>query len=365
MIIRWLVRLYHALLYLYPRSFRAEFAEEMQEVFSQAVEAASVKSVFSLAYLCLNELVSLPVSLARVHRSGRINRPIYSALPLQKTIAFAQPWQELILIFAVFLLPAGVILINHSPQTPVPIDRLAALLFLGVMFLMGWLGGFPLWSLPYIGVVLVIGAYLFLFGWVVSLVSPSLIIFPLAPGPLVPSNPIDRSAYLLLQVISTGMVWLMLFCMTLLATALLAVFNSFQLLLGRVRHEWTLLSYILYAESAFVLLVLFESRRFDPNYAIAGALCLLSGAWLFLRSPVRWQRLLALTGCLTLAVGIAVLDRWPLDFAVAGVSWNDLRPTDVGRLLLSWVWMILALLLPGLLVRIPSKRGHTQPPRTI
>jgi len=61
MIIRWLVRLYHALFVPLPAQFSAEFAEEMQEVFSQAVEAASVKSVFSLAYLCLNELVSLPV----------------------------------------------------------------------------------------------------------------------------------------------------------------------------------------------------------------------------------------------------------------------------------------------------------------
>jgi len=80
--------------------------------------------------------------LARVHRSGRINRPIYSALPLQKTIAFAQPWQELILIFAVFLLPAGVILINHSPQTPGTDRPPGSASIPGGDVLDGWLGGF-------------------------------------------------------------------------------------------------------------------------------------------------------------------------------------------------------------------------------
>jgi hypothetical protein len=349
MIAAWLTYLYKALLYLYPPGFRAEFAEEMQDVFSQAIKDASLKGAFSLAYLCLNELLSLPVSLMRTHRSGHLGRGTISALPMQKNSSFDQSWQELVLALAVFLLPAGAILINQT--SPPPTSLLSALLFLGVMVFIGWMGGFPLWSIGNIGIVLVIAAYLVLFQWVTGLVAPALIT-NFSPGPL------DRSTYLLLEIASRGMLWLILLCLTLLVVALLAVFNRFQPLLRGVRHDWTLLSYILYGEAVFALLLLFQTQRFTLNYAIASLMCLLAGVWFFLRSPARWQRLLALVACLTLAVGIAVLGQWPIHPDGGWLSWSELNPSDAGRLLLSWVWMVVALLLPGLLARLPSKTGQ-------
>jgi hypothetical protein len=154
-------------------------------------------------------------------------------------------------------------------------------------------------------------------------------------------------------MVSTGMMWLMLFCLTLLVIALLAVFNRFQPLLRRIRHDWTLLSYILYGESFFALLLLFGSHRYEPNYAIASLFCLVSGMWFFARSPRRWQRLLALLSCLTLAIGVAALEKWQLLPGQVGLSWSNLRFSEPGRLLLSWVWMVAALLLPALLYRLP------------
>jgi hypothetical protein len=133
------------------------------------------------------------------------------------------------------------------------------------------------------------------------------------------------------------------------------VFNRFQPLLNRLRHDWSLLSYILYGESVFALVVLFESHRSDPNYAIASLLCLLAGVWFYLRSPSRGLRLMALVACLTLAVGVAVLEKRPPELAAGESLWITLSSAEAGRLLLTWAAMVVALLLPGLLSRSFSR----------
>ncbi len=352
MITVWLKKLYKTVLFLYPPRFRAEFGEEMQEVFDQAVIDCSHKGGLALVYLCLGELASLPASLLNAHQTGRLRGAPSGFISSPAPVSFSQSWQELLLALAVFLLPAGLILINQPFQKSAPLSLLAGLLFLAVMMLVGWLGGAELRSLANIGILLVIATYLVLFQWVAGLVAPALI-SDFSPGAL------DRSTYLLLEAASRGMLWLMLFCLTLLIVALLAIFNRFQPLLHRVRHDWTLVSYILYGESLFALLLLFESQRFNLSYAIASLLCLLAGLWFFLRSPVRWVRLLAMLTCLTLAVGIAALDQWPLQSGAGWLTWSQIHPSDAGRLLLSWVWMVAALLLPGLLARLPS-RGRRQ-----
>jgi hypothetical protein len=351
MIVHYLTRLYTTLLRLYPRGFYVEFSEEMREAFSQAAEEAAAQGNLPLARLFLQELISLPASIVHAGQQAQGARPVSSSLALQHS-PFEQSGRELLLALAVFLLPAVMILVGGAPQTSASFGMPATLLFLIVMIVIGWLGGFPLWSLPYVGLVLAIAGYLVLFQWVASLVSPALI-SSFTPGVW------DRSTYLLLEVVSNGMVWLMLFCLTLMVVALLAVFNRFQPLLARVRQDWTLLSYILYGESFFALFLLFENHRYEPNYAIAGLFCLLAGVWFYLHSSAQWKRLLALLGCLTLAVGIAVLANRQL---APGLDWaasGTLRVSNVGRLLLSWIWMVLALLLPGLLSRLPALPAST------
>jgi hypothetical protein len=240
------------LLLLYPPGFRAEFGEEMQSIFTLAVEEASERGTNALARLCLGELASLPAALLRAYGQALNRRAASDTVPTQPNL-LESSWRELLLALAVFLLPAVLVLANGTSQVPASLGLPAAGLFLAVMLLIGWLGGFPLWSLPYVGLVLAVAAYLHLFQWVAGLVRPALI-NNFSPGPL------DRSTYLLLEVASTGMLWLMLFCLTLLVVALLAVFNRFQLLLVRVRHDWSLLSYVLMA-IGFALLAVQEPLR--------------------------------------------------------------------------------------------------------
>jgi hypothetical protein len=203
-----------------------------------------------------------------------------------------------------------------------------------------------------------VAGYLYLFQWIASLVSPALI-SNFTPGQW------DRSTYLLLKVISNGMLWLMLFCLTLLVVALLALLNRFQPLFSRTRQDWTMLSYILYGESVFALLFLFENHRFDRSFIIASLLCLGVGLWFYLRSPARWKRLLALLGGLSLAMWIAVFGT-SVSTAAGMLTLDNARDifdiralnSSAGLLLLIWLGMLIMLLLPTLLAGRPGQFGR-------
>jgi hypothetical protein len=347
MMLGWILRVYSAFLRLYPGSFRAEFAHEMRDAFWLAAKEASNQGILRLGLFFLKEMLSLPASIVHVRTQMRPRRSSGRAHNFDSNLV-EQPWKELLVALAVFILPASMVLTNQPAEEFSTIGPSGAALFLVVMLLVGWLGGFPLWSVPYVGVVLAIAGYLYVFQWVVDLVGPTLI-SNFSPGPW------DRSTYMLLEIVSNGMMWLMLLCLTLLVVALLQLFNRFQSLLARIRHDWTLVSYILYGESIFALVLLLEDHRHDPNYVIASLFCLLAGVWLYLRSQARRERLLALLGCLSLAVGIAVSDTWPHSSSQGSWLVGPAGSSEIGGLLLAWISMVAALLLPGLLARLPSR----------
>ncbi len=63
----YFARLYAILLHLYPRQFRAEFGDEMQTVFAQAVAERTKESNSKTLAFCLREMRDLPGSLLRQH----------------------------------------------------------------------------------------------------------------------------------------------------------------------------------------------------------------------------------------------------------------------------------------------------------
>ena len=365
MTISWLTRMYHVLLHLYPPSFRNEFADEMQEVFTQAADEAAGQSLSAIGELCLNELRGLPAALLGIRQQARRSMRAAAALPAQ-LIQIELSWKEVLVTLAVFLLPAVVILANRHPQASTsggvyPASLPAGLLFLLIMLVVGILRGFSLRPQPYSGAVITIAVYLFLFQWVADLVSPSLISNFSAP-------PWEHSTYLLLKTVSTGMLWLVLFCLTLLVVALLAVFNRFQPVCWRIKNDWSLLSFILHGEMVFALLLLFENHRTEWPYIFTSLLCLAAGAWFYLRSAQGWHRSLALLGGLLLAVCVAASgaysagsasQKWLLfPRSETGIPWLALLLSEdgwleAGRVLLVWLWVLAALL-------IPSLRSHFQ-----
>jgi hypothetical protein len=333
-----ILRLYNTMLRLLPPRFREEFGQEMAETFAQRLAEAN-RHGRNLLLLWLDELVALPGVLLQAYATPHAWSRSDEAL---EPGPLAQPWRELLLSLVVFLLPAGMLLfgmsdLNYS-STP---GFMEVLLFLGIMLSLGWIGGFPLWSRPYIGLILAVSAYLYVFQLIASQISPALISNFTA-------GTWDRSSYLVLRVASNGMLWLMLFCLTLLAVALLAVFNRFQPLLEQLRYDWSMLSYILYGESVFALMML-QSQKSEPGYMLASLLCLVAGVWFFLwASPstgaASGQRLLVLLACLTLAVSVSALQ------TVGEQSGGG------EKLLLIWGSMAAAVLLPGLLARLFTTR---------
>ncbi len=335
-----IARAYSGLLRLYPDRYREEFAEEMREVFSQAVQDASSQGSLTLGILLLNELVAYPgaVLRAHLHPDKLARRP--SAQPATDKLSDFS-WRELLVGMAVFLLPALMLLVDPGSGAGIYASQgggiSLVLLFLAVMMLAGLLRGVPLLSMPYLGLVLAVAGYLYTFQWIAGLVSPALI-SNFTPGAW------DRSTTLLLKVISNGMLWLMLFCLTLLVVAVMSLLNRFQPLFKRSGQDWTMLSYILYGESVFALLFLFEHYRFDSSYIIAGVLCLGVGVWFYLRSSAGWKRILALAGGLSLAMWVAVIGASP-----------GSAPTR--QLMLTWLGMLVLLLLPALLARRSGQAG--------
>jgi hypothetical protein len=357
--ISWLTRLYQALLRLYPSSFRGEFADEMQEVFTQAADDAANQSLFAVGELFINELRGLPAAVLSVRQSAWRKVQVAAALPAQIT-QIELSWKEVLVTMAVLLLPAVVILANRHMHASAsggedPASLPAGLLFLLIMLVVGILRGFSLRSRPYSGAVFTIAAYLFLFQWVADLVSPSLISNFSSP-------PWDHSTYLLLKIVSTGMFWLVLFCLTLLVVALLAVFNRFQNVCWRIKNDWSLLSFILHGEMVFALLLLFENHRTEWPYIFTSLLCLAAGAWLYLRGVQSWHRSLALLGGLLLAVCVAAIGAYSagpvshesllLPRSEAGLPWPPVLLSqdgwvEAGRVLLVWLWVLVALLIPS------------------
>jgi len=369
MTISWLTRMYHVLVHLYPPSFRSEFADEMQEVFTQAADEAADQSLFAIGELCLNELRGLPAALLGVRQQARRSMRAAAALPAQLT-QIELSWKEVLVTLAVFLLPAVGILANRHPQASAsagvyPASLPAGLLFLLIMLVVGILRGFSLRPQPYSGAVIAIAAYLFLFQWVADLVSPTLISNFSAP-------PWEHSTFLLLKIVSTGMLWLVLFCLTLLVVALLAVFTRFQPVCWRIKNDWSLLSFILHGETVFALLLLFENHRTEWPYIFTSLLCLATGAWFYLRSAQGWHRSLALLGGLLLAVCVAASgaystgsasQKWLLfPRSETGFPWlayllSEDGWLEAGRVLLVWLWVLVALLLPSLRSRFQKTVG--------
>jgi hypothetical protein len=80
--INFVKRLYVVLLRLYPPHFRAEFAEEMQEVFVDATIEARERSVLAVLRIVAREFKDTPLSLARenwhafTHKEGTMDRNI-------------------------------------------------------------------------------------------------------------------------------------------------------------------------------------------------------------------------------------------------------------------------------------------------
>lgn len=349
-----LIRAYAVLLRLYPMSFRAQFADEMQAVFDATVNEAARRGTLAAAPVCWRELRQAPGAIMREHWHERSR-----AMETQSTER-ASRW-GLLAAMVVFLFAAMAGIIEGRPWGEVATflitvgaGLLASVL---VLLIVGAIKGLPVWSLPTAGLCLVLLA--------------SYLSVPQGPSPFAARLPPVLSRFFLWwytyrpahPILEAGKIWLGLLgllSLIVLAAAALPPLRSFY---GRLRRDWTLVSFMVYGASLFGLYFTFDEYRHEEFYLVASVLLLAAGAWVYLRSGGLGRRALTLFTALTLAMMAAALGKWlivPIQEWPAGSGlhppessrWPEALPTAV-----MWGWIMIVMVAPALLALLP-RSGH-------
>lgn len=305
---RSLIALYALLLRLFPPTFRAEFASEMQEVFFQALrgarpEPSSNRRRIEMIRLFLREIVYLPAAIwsalefRPVQVTSGIENPLDQDRPApkvpgvevdQRWIGEPSGWKEALLGAVPFLLYGLAYLLialsersgyyhadfrNYAPQ----------MVFYGsvIGLLAGCARGFPRWSYGYLGMVLHFTLDIFNEHF-------SVIVFG-------------------------QQIWIPVLIALGLGLLIARSFRSLEQLLQGVWRDWPRLAFLAYA----ALLPIYTIIFFDSDWGIAelyglgfDTLILAAGAVVFLRSQMTWQRVVSLQVSMFLLAlrGILFLD---------------------------------------------------------
>jgi hypothetical protein len=143
-----ITRLYAALLHLYPPQFRAEFGEEMINVFRES--AANLDNQKSSLSLFFREFRDLPGNLIDVYLNAWLKGGnMYSH---ETYISPSTRWQALVgaLPFLAFGISRMVSKADLLPMRGYDVETVVYGLAL-VGLLIGWIQSFPLWSYSYLG----------------------------------------------------------------------------------------------------------------------------------------------------------------------------------------------------------------------
>ena len=347
---------YRLALQLFPRAFRHAWGAEMQATFSDSLEAASRQGIPFAARLLLREALDLPGAALRLHLE-EIRAPGHPVPVSTADWAYPARTSELFIAAGVIGLPAAGILLN-LPLT-VTLSCLA-LLLAGVLFL-GVHRSLGRWALPVFGVVLSAFNFGLVYHWMAGLLTPA-VLARFGWGAQ------DDGARLLLHAFGTGLLWCCLFAFCALAYWLLSRMQRFATFLSGVRQDWTLVSYLLYCGALFSFL-LANGQNLNVGQALVAPVpvlvvstSLVTGAWLFLRSPRQWQRMSALVIGLTLAtMGMfgGELDPGPpggIQFWLSLPALNTAQWHILQRSLLDWAWLIVFIFAPALLRWAPPER---------
>jgi hypothetical protein len=253
-----LVRLYRAALRLYPAAYRAQFGDELVEVFEQSLQEAGARGSHRLLARLSHELCDLPGVLLRVHLFRRLPEMDIQLFP--HTVDRA-PWGAALLSLLPLLLAGPFFLIMSYSSTLFPQAPAWLLPFYLGMTCFALIGGlilgairqFPRWCYPYAGYALIVLTFLATYLWNRT-----------------PWN-VDGELWILLLVAS----------LLVLLTAWLPFFKPFYTGIWR---DWTRLSYTLYAGT--LLFVSVQDHDISPRLTVLillPSLIWLAGALVHLR----------------------------------------------------------------------------------
>jgi hypothetical protein len=319
--VHWLERLFRLALLLYPAGVRREYAPEMQAVFRLKALDAAQRGALSLALFACREARDLPGAVMRAHLYERKAKMELDTGDYTPGVSLS-PWK----IAAVFLPFALALLFTLRNMLPVTFftgrnmltgaifNALIIILF-GLVVLI-WIAGlaasFPVWALPSLGMLF------FIFYFYLLKLTAQAAVFMLVMVPLFGGWPKDLLPGTLMLLLVSFATLLTVGGALLVMLALLPKFR------GRVRQDWTLLSFFLYGMAIMPMFMDDEFHHLE-GYQLASLLVMAAGAAFYLRAPRHGQRILALAVPVVLAQVIFALglyQTYPLE------SWISLTDPE-------------------------------------
>ncbi len=300
-----LAHVYAMLLRLYPHHFRAEFGDEMQSVFANAVNDAAKRGLAAVLRVCAREMWELPRNVVREHwgslRKGSVRMNDTAALDDHPS-----SWLGTLIGALPFLMfgPITVLLAYPNPHPAwrtsegfVAFVRIIYPLVMLIGLAAGWRARWPRWSFPYlsVGIVFLDGWIAQSAGWIAQSVAPRV----LGLGQEWPlfGQFVQSLAFYVLVPVAVFM--------------LMRRIGWLRPLYLRIRQDWTQLSFGLSVVSAFMLSGIDHEE--DPRLTLAvilpGVIVLLS-AVAHLRSTNKNQRVLSLLIGLIMAVAVSIWRHW-------------------------------------------------------
>jgi hypothetical protein len=345
---RLITRVYRVLLALYPPTFRADFGEEMQDVFAAGLAETQRPGGETLRRLLWREVRDWPQAVLQQHLRARRTKMPVNGLDVERPL----PRSELLAAMVIFVLPLFGVVAATSLRLSQWMDYGALALCWGtVLFALGLAIArrLPRWSLSYLGFALMLGIVLGPIDRVWSWLYP---IFLRAYGP--------RSGWSVpVRIVYVGIAELILLG-TLLVSALilvnlLRVWPSTRRVWQGIRADWTHLSFLFYGGLVFSILLAFDEYRYDESWKFVAWFWLAVAAWWYLRTKGQRRRILALICGATAAMWTVALAKWvliplqewPTGYPIAPSETS--RWVETGSAVSGWVCILLMLIAPALL----------------
>jgi hypothetical protein len=275
--LRYISSFYSQILHLYPRSFRDEFAEEMQVVFRDSLNEAVRDGILSLALVCLRELGGLPIHILRefLHEFERKEMIMVTEKANTKSTVGKgiTRWDAVLgtLPFALFGLLCMLIKIELPIHVGYPFLAFSAISVLGLI--VGLAKGFPRWAYSYLG-------WSILMSWWWMMMPIDTFSNP---------SPLTHNQYL------GWWAWIPLLAAIGLGVLFARSFRPIRRLAGGIWQDWTYLSLMIYSFVAFVQLIYDEIHHpYLFAFMAASTLVICWAVWVFLQSASSWKRLIVL-----------------------------------------------------------------------
>lgn len=257
-------------------------------------------------------------------------------------------WRELLVTAVPFLLYLAFPIIQGLRFS---LGGVVILFLVGTLFILmivGMVKGLPCWSLPAMGLLLVILNYL-MFGILGILFQ----VFTATP-PL-----------FLREVFGSGFSSIGILVLTLVLILVTALIKPLRPFFQRIRDDWTLLPFALYGIMPLVIFISFDGYQGNIPYEIGMGLGLLVNLWLYLRIAKLGRKLLVLGIGITLAMAIEAIGKWIL---IPSQSWVErVQPYSIEQTIqgevtstvYTWFWVMIIVFLPALLGVLPRSTRLT------